>query len=31
VYDAAMLIANANERPKLDVPKPSDPHAACRQ
>ncbi|HXD47487.1 MAG TPA: M28 family peptidase [Gemmatimonadaceae bacterium] len=31
VYDAATLIANANERPKLDVSKPADPHAACRQ
>jgi hypothetical protein len=31
VYDAALSIANADERPKLDVPKPADPHARCRQ
>jgi hypothetical protein len=31
VYDAAMLLANAATRPVLDVPKPSNPHAACRQ
>ena len=31
VYDAATLIANADERPRLDLPKPADPHAACRQ
>jgi hypothetical protein len=31
VFDAAMLIANADHRPKLDVPKPADPHAPCRQ
>jgi Peptidase family M28 len=31
VFDAAMLIANADHRPALDVPKPADPHAPCRQ
>jgi len=31
VYDAAMLLANASNRPVLDVPKPADPHGQCRQ
>ena len=31
VYDAALSIANADHRPALDVPKPADPHAPCRQ
>jgi Peptidase family M28 len=31
VFDAAMSIANADRRPSLDVPKPADPHARCRQ
>jgi hypothetical protein len=31
VYDAAMLIANADHRPALDVPRPVNPHAPCRQ
>ena len=31
VFDAAMQLANAAERPKLDVPKPADPHGPCRQ
>ena len=31
VFDAAMLIANADHRPVLDSPKPADPHAPCRQ
>lgn len=31
VYDAAMLIGNAAERPKRDVPKPTDPNVQCRQ
>ena len=31
VYDAAMLLANAPSRPKLDVPKPADPHGPCKQ
>jgi hypothetical protein len=31
VFDAAMVIANADHRPVLDSPKPTDPHAPCRQ
>ena len=31
VYDAAMSIANGDHRPVLDVAKPSNPHAPCRQ
>ena len=31
VYDAAMILANAPARPRLDVPKPADPHGPCRQ
>ena len=31
VFDAAMLIGNAAQRPKRDGPKPTDPNAACRQ
>lgn len=31
VYDAAMDVANAPERPPLDQPKQADPHARCRQ
>ena len=31
VHDAALAIADADERPKLDVPKPTDPNAPCRQ
>ena len=31
VFDAAMQLANAPARPKLDVPKPADPHGPCRQ
>jgi hypothetical protein len=31
VYDAALSIANADQRPKLDVAKPANPHAPCRQ
>ena len=31
VYDAAVSIANADHRPALDVAKPADPHAPCRQ
>ena len=31
VFDAAMQLANAPQRPKLDVPKPADPHGPCRQ
>ena len=31
VYSAAMVIANMAHRPRLDVPKPADPHGQCRQ
>ena len=31
VYAAAMVIANMEHRPKLDAPKPTDPHVQCRQ
>jgi peptidase M28-like protein len=31
VLDAAVLIANGDHRPKLDAPKPTNPHAPCRQ
>ena len=31
VHDAAVAIGNAAERPKLDVPRPTDPNAPCRQ
>ena len=31
VYDMARALANAPERPMLDVPKPADPHGPCRQ
>ncbi len=31
VHDGALAVANAPERPRRDVPKPVDPHAACRQ
>ena len=31
VYAAATALANMSRRPVLDVPKPTDPHAACRQ
>ncbi|MEO8622778.1 MAG: M28 family peptidase [bacterium] len=31
VYSAASVIANMPHRPKLDVPKPADPHGQCRQ
>lgn len=31
VFDAAVRLANAPARPKLDVPKPADPHGPCRQ
>ncbi len=31
VFDAAMTITNADRRFTLDVPKPSNPHAPCRQ
>jgi hypothetical protein len=31
VHDGALAIANADERPVVDVPKPTDPNAPCRQ
>jgi Zn-dependent M28 family amino/carboxypeptidase len=31
VYDMAMALANAPTRPRLDVPKPADPHGPCHQ
>ena len=31
VHDAATSVANADERPALDAPKPTDPNAPCRQ
>ena len=31
VFDAAMAIANAPERPALDAPKQTNPNAPCRQ
>jgi peptidase M28-like protein len=31
VHDGALAIANAPERPRRDVPKPTDPNAPCRQ
>lgn len=31
VYSAAMVLAGMPHRPRLDVPKPTDPHGVCRQ
>ena len=31
VLDAAAFVANADHRPRLDRPKPTDPHVPCRQ
>ena len=31
VFDAALFVANADHRPGLSVPKPTDPHVRCRQ
>ena len=31
VLDAAVFVANADHRPRLDGPKPVDPHVPCRQ
>lgn len=31
VFDAAVAVANADHAPRLDGPKPADPHARCRQ
>jgi len=31
VFDAAVYIGNADHRPRLDGPKPTDPHVPCKQ
>jgi Peptidase family M28 len=31
VLDAAVFVANADHRPQLDAPKPTNPHVPCRQ
>jgi hypothetical protein len=31
VFDAAVFVANADHRPALDVPKPTNPHVPCKQ
>jgi hypothetical protein len=31
VLDAAVFVANADHRPRLDVPKPTNPHVPCKQ
>ena len=31
VFDAAVFVANADHPPRLDGPKPTDPHVRCRQ
>ena len=31
VYAGALVIANMSHWPRLDVPKPADPHLPCRQ
>lgn len=31
VFDAALFVANADHRPALDVPKPTNPHVPCKQ
>ena len=31
VYTAALSLADMSHRPKLDLPKPADPHGQCRQ
>ena len=31
VFTAAMSLADMSNRPKIDVPKPTDPHGLCRQ
>ena len=31
VFDAAVFVANADHAPRLDAPKPTDPHVRCRQ
>ena len=31
VFDAAVFVANADHAPRLDAPKPTNPHVPCRQ
>jgi hypothetical protein len=31
VFDASLYVANADHRPALSAPKPTDPHVPCRQ
>jgi hypothetical protein len=31
VFDAATYVGNQSNRPRLDVPKPTDPHVPCKQ
>jgi hypothetical protein len=31
VFDAALFVGNADHRPRLDAPKPADPHVRCKQ
>jgi hypothetical protein len=31
VFDAAIFVANADHRARLDAPKPADPHVRCKQ
>jgi len=31
VFDAALSVANADHAPRLDAPKPTNPHVLCRQ
>jgi hypothetical protein len=31
VFDATLFVGNADHRPRLDAPKPTDPHAPCKQ
>jgi hypothetical protein len=31
VFDGAVFVANADHRPRLDAPKPTDPHVPCKQ
>ena len=31
VFDAAVFVGNADHRPRLDAPKPKDPHVPCKQ
>jgi hypothetical protein len=31
VFDAAIAVANADHAPRLDAPKPTDPHVRCKQ